>query len=108
MVKLRRVSLGCATGNHSYFVDNLLSAGIPSLRASILARFCKFLESVTTSSSMEVRLVERQGEYQEHFFSLDLVFTFLSFVSRLNPRGIVLEKSPLQELEYWARSALRF
>ena len=38
-------------------MDNLLSAGIPSLRLSILARFCKFVDSVRKSSSMEVRLV---------------------------------------------------
>ena len=38
-------------------MDNLLSAGIPSLRLSILARFCKFYASVSNSNSMEVRLV---------------------------------------------------
>ena len=38
-------------------MDNLLSAGIPSLRLSILARFCKFYASVSNSNSMEIRLV---------------------------------------------------
>ena len=52
-----KLAWGLPRATHSYFVDNLLSAGIPSLRASILARFCKFLESVKTSNSMEVRLV---------------------------------------------------
>ena len=42
---------------HSYLVDNLLSAGLPSLSSSVLARFCKFYESVKNSRSMEVRLV---------------------------------------------------
>ena len=40
-----------------YILGNLLSAGIPSLRLSILSRFCKFYDSVRTSQSLEVRLV---------------------------------------------------
>ena len=52
-----KLAWGVPRATHNYFVDNLLSAGIPSLRSSILARFGQFLESVKTSSSMEVRLV---------------------------------------------------
>ena len=37
-----KLSLGVPRDTHSYMVDNLLCAGIPSLRVSILARFCKF------------------------------------------------------------------
>ena len=52
-----KLAWGVPRATHNYLVDNLLSAGIPSLRLSILARFCKFFESVKTSNSMEVRLV---------------------------------------------------
>ena len=52
-----KLAWGVPRATHSYLVDNLLSAGIPSLRLSILARFCKFVDSVRKSSSMEVRLV---------------------------------------------------
>ena len=52
-----KLAWGVPRATHSYLVDNLLSAGIPSLRLSILARFCKFAQGVRTSDSMEVRLV---------------------------------------------------
>ena len=51
-----KLAWGVPRATHTYLVDNLLSAGIPSLRLSILARFCKFFESVKTSNSMGVRL----------------------------------------------------
>ena len=38
-------------------MDNLLSGGIPSVRASVLSRYCKFFSSVKTSPSLEVRVV---------------------------------------------------
>ena len=38
-------------------MDNLLSGGIPSIRASVLSRYCKFFRSVKTSPSLEVRVV---------------------------------------------------
>ena len=52
-----KLAWGLPRSTHTYLVDNLLSAGIPSVRASVLARYLKFYESVTTSSSMEVRVV---------------------------------------------------
>ena len=57
-----KLAWGVPRATHSYLVDNLLSAGIPSLRSSILARFCKFHASVKRSSSMEVRLVASLSE----------------------------------------------
>ena len=36
---------------------NLISAGFPSQRLSILSRFCKFQDSVRNSNGMEARLV---------------------------------------------------
>ena len=52
-----KLAWGVPRSTHTYLVDNLLSAGIPSLRLSILSRFCKFYDSVRTSQSLEVRLV---------------------------------------------------
>ena len=52
-----KLAWGVPRATHSYIVDNLLSAGLPSLRSSVLARFCKFYDSVKKSKSMEVRLV---------------------------------------------------
>ena len=52
-----KLAWGVTRATHSYIVDNLLSAGLPSLRSCVLARFCKFIESVKSSKSMEVRLV---------------------------------------------------
>ena len=42
---------------HTYLVDNLLCGGIPSIRNSVLARFCKFYHSLTISESLAVRVM---------------------------------------------------
>ena len=42
---------------HTYLVDNLLSGGIPSMRSSILARYCKFYKGLRASNSLAVRVV---------------------------------------------------
>ena len=42
---------------HRYFVDNLLSSGIPSLKSSLLSCYMKFHASVTTSESLEMRII---------------------------------------------------
>ena len=52
-----KLAWGVPRATHTYLVDNLLSAGIPSIRASVLARYCKFVNSVRTSHSLEVRVV---------------------------------------------------
>ena len=38
-------------------MDNLLSGGLPSIRSSILSRYCKFFRSLKISSSFAVRVV---------------------------------------------------
>ena len=52
-----KLAWGVPRATHTYLVDNLLSGGIPSLRSSILARFCKFYQSLRRSSSLAVRVV---------------------------------------------------
>ena len=52
-----KLAWGVPRATHTYLVDNLLSAGIPSVRSSVLARYCRFFESVRTSSSIEVKVV---------------------------------------------------
>jgi hypothetical protein len=52
-----KLAWGVTRATHTYLVENLLSAGLPSLRSSVLSRFCRFYESVKSSKSMEVRLV---------------------------------------------------
>ena len=42
-----------------YFVDNLLSCGIPSIRAQVLTRYVKFYRSLMKSPSKEVAVVAR-------------------------------------------------
>ena len=49
-----KLAWGVPRATHTYLVDNLLAAGIPSVRLSLLA--C-FLKGVRSSSSLEVRLV---------------------------------------------------
>ena len=52
-----KLAWGVPRSTHRYFVDNLLSSGIPSLKASLLSCYMTFHESVSTSSSLEVRIV---------------------------------------------------
>ena len=52
-----KLAWGVPRATHTYFVDNLLSAGLPSIRACVLARYCKFISNLKSSSSMEVRVV---------------------------------------------------
>ena len=42
-----------------YFVDNLLSCGIPSIRQQVLTRYVKFYRSLRSSPSKEVSVVAR-------------------------------------------------
>ena len=44
---------------HSYFVDNLLSCGLPSIRQQVLSRYVKFYHTLVSSPSKEVALVAR-------------------------------------------------
>ena len=52
-----KLAWGVPRATHTYLVDNLLSAGIPSVRGSVLARYCRFFESVKSSRSIEVMVV---------------------------------------------------
>ena len=52
-----KLAWGVPRGTHTYLVDNLLCSGIPSIRSSVLARYCKFVNSARTSPSLEVRVV---------------------------------------------------
>ena len=42
---------------HTYLVDNLFAGGLPSIRSSVLARFCKFYKGLRLSSSLAVRVI---------------------------------------------------
>ena len=52
-----KLAWGVPRATRNYLVDNLLSAGIPSVRACVLARYCKFFSTLRSSPSMEVRVV---------------------------------------------------
>ena len=52
-----KLAWGVPRATHTYLVDNLLSGGLPSLRSSVLARYCKFFNSLMKSNSLAVRVV---------------------------------------------------
>ena len=52
-----KLAWGVPRATHTYLVDNFLSAGIPSVKASVLARYLKFYDSVSSSPAIEVRVV---------------------------------------------------
>ena len=52
-----KLAWGVPRSTHTFIVDNLLACGFPSIRSSLLVRFWKFFETVSSSSSLEVRVV---------------------------------------------------
>ena len=52
-----KIALDVSRATRTYLADNLLSGGLPSIRSSILARFCKFFQSLRMSCSLAVRVV---------------------------------------------------
>ena len=46
-----KLAWGVPRATHTYLVDNFLSGGIPSIRASVLARYSKFVNRVRSSQS---------------------------------------------------------
>ena len=52
-----KLAWGVPRATHTYLVDNFLSGGIPSIRSSVLARYVKFVTSLRSSKSLEVRVV---------------------------------------------------
>ena len=42
---------------HTYLVYNLLAGGLPSIRSSVLARFCKFFSSLRSNSCLALRVM---------------------------------------------------
>ena len=52
-----KLAWGVPRATHTYLVDNLLSGGLPSLRSSVLARYCKFFQSLMKSNSLAVRVM---------------------------------------------------
>ena len=52
-----KLAWGVPRATHTYRVDNLLAGGLPSIRSSVLARFCKFFVSLRISSSLALRVM---------------------------------------------------
>ena len=44
---------------HSFFVDNMLSCGFPSVRSQVLSRYVKFFHTLLSSPSKEVAVIAR-------------------------------------------------
>ena len=52
-----KLAWGLPRSTHRYFVDNLLSGGLPSMKNSTISCFLKFHESLTKSPSLELRVL---------------------------------------------------
>ena len=46
-------------GTHNYFVDNLLSGALPSVREKLLSQYVGFFQNMLKSASWEVRILSR-------------------------------------------------
>ena len=54
-----KLSWNLPRSTHSYFVDSLLSSGMPSTRQQALSRYVKFFRSLLSSPSKEVATIAR-------------------------------------------------
>ena len=54
-----KLSWDVPRSTHTYFVDNLLSCGFPSIRQQILTRYVKFYRTLLKSPSKEVAVVAK-------------------------------------------------
>jgi hypothetical protein len=52
-----KLAWGVPRATHTYLVDNFLSAGIPSVRASVLARYCRFLRVLEPVAVLKLGLL---------------------------------------------------
>ena len=52
-----KLAWGLPRSTHRYFVDNLLSGGLPSMKNSTISCFLKFHESLIKSPSLELRVL---------------------------------------------------
>ena len=52
-----KLAWGVPRATHTYLVDNLLAGGLPTIRWSVLARFCTFFVSLRSSSSLTLRVM---------------------------------------------------
>ena len=55
----KKLSWDLPRSTHSYFVDSLLSSGMPSTRQQALSRYVKFFRSLLSSPSKEVAIIAR-------------------------------------------------
>ena len=93
---------------HTYFVDNLLSCGLPSIRQRILSRYCKFVRSLMTSPSKEVAVLARiAGRNASSVTGRNILNIYLE--TNLNPILSPLSKlkealsrpTPVPEADLW-------
>ena len=52
-----KLAWGLDRATKTYFVDNLLSAGLPSMRSSVLACYGNFFHRVRSSAALELRTI---------------------------------------------------
>ena len=112
-----KLAWGVPRSTHSYLVDSLLSSGIPSVRASLLACFWNFSEGVKTSTSLEVRVVAclTSGDIRSisgsNLFGIRKLCNIdkLSTPSSSAVKGMLLQgvKSSVPDLDSWRIGCLR-
>ena len=93
---------------HTYFVDNLLSCGLPSIRQQILSRYCKFIRSLMTSPSKEVAVLARiAGRNASSVTGRNILN--ISLETNLNPllsplarlKEVLSRPTPVPEADQW-------
>ena len=112
-----KLAWGVPRSTHSYLVDALLSSGIPSVRASLLACYWKFAECVRTSASLEVRVVAclASGDIRSTTGSNSFGIRKLCNIGTMSTpsnsavKGMLLQgvKSSVPDLDSWRIGCLR-
>ena len=112
-----KLAWGVPRSTHSYLVDCLLSSGIPSVRASLLACYWNFSEGLKTSTSLEVRVVAclTSGDIRStsgsNLFGIRKLCKIdkLSTPSSSAVKGMLLQgvKSSVPDLDSWRIGCLK-
>ena len=105
-----KLAWGVPRSTHTYLVDNLLAGCLPSIRSSILSRFCKFFKSVRERKSLAVRVVANISSVDSRSMTGSNLMNIKKEV-KLDPVGgvraaLLAVRAPVPALDSWRIGSL--
>ena len=98
---------------HTFFVDNLLSCGFPSIRQQVINRYIKFFRSLLASPSKEVAVIARivamnaSSNTGANLLNIKLETNLSSWSAPLFKfKDVIFRPSPIPDQDRWRLSLL--